>query len=174
MTESHERIRGTLMRDPHVGFGRFRVLPRTDGKWIVFDPERELGQGTVDEAPTLALASDACKRASDAATARGEANEPERKGFKNDWGDPATWERMADVPPRPLFPSLLEGKRDGHGTTDNRNDEQRDDAGERRGPRGGLELDLVDEQAQSAARDGRRQSRASKVRARPRSHGERL
>ena len=33
--------------DPEVSFGAFRVLPRTDGKWIVYDARRGLGRRTL-------------------------------------------------------------------------------------------------------------------------------
>lgn len=148
-----------LARDPHVAFGRFRVLPRTDGRWIVVDPARALGQQTAADAATLAQATTECERLSAEASARGEPNEPERKGFKNDWGDPATWDRLADVPPRPLFPSLLTTTKetDTHGQEEHRN--ERHHAGER------LELELVDElPAAGLRRRGARPARRAAVR----------
>ncbi len=33
--------------DPGLTYGHFRVLPRTDGKWAVFDDRRKPGESTV-------------------------------------------------------------------------------------------------------------------------------
>ncbi len=37
------------LRDPGIWHGRFRVFMRTDGKWIVYDPELPPGRRTVGE-----------------------------------------------------------------------------------------------------------------------------
>jgi len=34
------RLESPTIRDPGVSHGRFRPLQRTDGRWIVYDPER--------------------------------------------------------------------------------------------------------------------------------------
>lgn len=135
------------MRDPKIVFGRFKVLPRTDGRYIVFDPARPLGRGTVADFAVLELARAECKRVSDEATARGEPNEVERVGFKLDWGDPATWEVTANVPPRPLFPSLLEHAK----ASPHVHEEEHTSRGERRSE---LELELVDERDTPRVRAG--------------------
>lgn len=44
-----DRKAEAILRDPGVSHGRFRVYPRTDGKWIVYDPERPAGNRTVGE-----------------------------------------------------------------------------------------------------------------------------
>lgn len=80
---------------PH-DFGRFSVHMRTDGVWIVRDPTRPMGQGAVwvggsDGGNTEAEAVAACERISADATARGEPNERELKGWKRDWSDPRAW-----------------------------------------------------------------------------------
>jgi hypothetical protein len=38
--------------DPGITIGRFRVLPRTDGRWIVYDPERPFARRTVEVGTT--------------------------------------------------------------------------------------------------------------------------
>jgi len=79
---------------PKLKAGRFQVLPRRDGKWIIYDPARPFAHRTVFVgARDGAIA--ALGRKSAEATRRGEPNDPERKGFEEDWGDPATWERHA-------------------------------------------------------------------------------
>ena len=85
---------GGRVRAPHE-YGRFVVLQRTDGKWIVYDPERPFARRTAWFGDSEVEACNECKRLSDEATARGETNERERKGFKHDWSDPQTWERCA-------------------------------------------------------------------------------
>lgn len=122
-----------LMRDPKIVFGRFRVLPRTDGKFIVYDPKQPFAARSAFVG-TLAEAGKECERLSAEATARGEPNEVERTGFRLDWGDPATWDAMADVPPRPLFPSLHEHEK--KADPDHGEEQASDSAGER------LELEL--------------------------------
>jgi hypothetical protein len=37
------------VKDPLIERGRYRVLQRTDGAWIVYDPERLPGQRTVGQ-----------------------------------------------------------------------------------------------------------------------------
>jgi hypothetical protein len=53
-----KRVESAVIRDPGVAHGRFRPLPRTDGKYIVYDPDQPLGRGTVGNRTftTLALA----------------------------------------------------------------------------------------------------------------------
>lgn len=46
-----------------IGIAPLKVLHRTDGKWIVYDPRRELGERTVWVAPSLELAVVAAKQA---------------------------------------------------------------------------------------------------------------
>jgi hypothetical protein len=76
-------------------WGRFAVLRRTDGAFVVVDPSRELGRQTVGEPHrTLDLADAAAIIESARASARGEPNERALQGFKYDWNDPKTWERF--------------------------------------------------------------------------------
>lgn len=80
--------------EPPTQFGRFSVFPRPSlGDFIVYDPARPFADRTVSVHKTKLEASDACRAASEAATARGESNERELKGLKWDWTDPRTWER---------------------------------------------------------------------------------
>lgn len=46
---SHPRELLTYFRDPGIRRGPLRVLPRTDGTFIVFDERRPLGRGAVAE-----------------------------------------------------------------------------------------------------------------------------
>lgn len=43
---------GVVLRDPMLEVGPYKILPRTDGKWIVFDKGKPLGQATVAVADT--------------------------------------------------------------------------------------------------------------------------
>ena len=53
-----------LVRDPGVERGRYRVLPRTDGMWTVYDPGAPLGRAQVGPAyKTLGEATKACEQA---------------------------------------------------------------------------------------------------------------
>jgi hypothetical protein len=87
---------GVHRAPPHrEEWGRFDVLQRLDGKWIVRDPMRELGRQTVGEPwQTLELAGAAALIESARADGRGEPNVYPRIGFKFDWNDPKTWERF--------------------------------------------------------------------------------
>lgn len=78
--------------EPPTQAGRFSVFRRTDGAWIVYDPERAVGARTRSAHETKLDASDAMLRASAEATARGEANARTWHGFRLDWSDPRTWE----------------------------------------------------------------------------------
>ena len=35
-----------MLKDPGVSFGRFKLLPRTDGWWCIYDPKRPFGDRT--------------------------------------------------------------------------------------------------------------------------------
>lgn len=77
-------------------FGRFSVFTRTDGKHVVYDPERPCGDrtaaGPFDHKSEAIEAAQALSKAADAA---GEPNTLPRKGFLHDWDSPKTWERFA-------------------------------------------------------------------------------
>lgn len=47
-SEQPRRVESVVLRDPAVSHGRFRHLSRTDGKWIVYDPDLPLGKRTVN------------------------------------------------------------------------------------------------------------------------------
>jgi hypothetical protein len=51
-----------VVRDPQIAVGPLRVLPRTDGRWIVFDERAPLGKMDVYVGATQADAIDAAKR----------------------------------------------------------------------------------------------------------------
>jgi len=52
----------TLIRDPDVTVGPFRILPRTSGGLIVYDPRRPVGDRTVGVAPTLNEATELARQ----------------------------------------------------------------------------------------------------------------
>jgi hypothetical protein len=53
---------GLILRDPLIEHGRFRVLLRSDGVHIVYDPERPLAKRTVSEHTTKDAADRAAKK----------------------------------------------------------------------------------------------------------------
>lgn len=73
-------------------YGRFQVLLRTDGVWIVRDPTRPMGKGAVWVGDFEVEAVAEAKRLSDDADAKGEPNERELKGWKRDWSNPRSWD----------------------------------------------------------------------------------
>lgn len=79
--------------DRKTQYGRFSVFCRTDQKWIVFDPALPFAHNAASVHPNKDAACDDAEIRSAAATARGEANEVERHGFKWDWSLPETWNR---------------------------------------------------------------------------------
>jgi hypothetical protein len=58
----HPRERIVFWRDPQIEAGPFRVLPRTDGKFVVVDTRRPLGERTVLVLADLKSAERACQR----------------------------------------------------------------------------------------------------------------
>lgn len=48
--------------DPGVSHGVFQVLPRTDGRWIVYDPRRPIAKRTVRVFKTMKDAALAAER----------------------------------------------------------------------------------------------------------------
>lgn len=80
--------------------GRFRVLIHRDGGFIVYDPLGELGARTRAVLQTEAEAVARAQACSAEAAARGEPNEPARREWRLDWGNPRTW--MPDGISRPL------------------------------------------------------------------------
>ncbi|HVH51623.1 MAG TPA: hypothetical protein VM690_05725 [Gaiellaceae bacterium] len=78
--------------DANTGRGRFKLLP-TEAGYVVHDPDAPLGatsRGSFAKLADALARADECSRDADA---RGEPNEPERHGWRHDWGNPKTWER---------------------------------------------------------------------------------
>lgn len=88
---------------PGWRLGRFQVLLRSDGQWIVYDPRREFGARKAWGPGVLEDALLAMSRLSARADGLGEPNSRERLGYELDWGDPKTWERTANAE----FPPLI-------------------------------------------------------------------
>lgn len=60
----HERdlLKGQCFPDPKIRHGAFRVLPRTDGKFIVFDDVTKTSAEGTASFPTIAAAEYAAKQ----------------------------------------------------------------------------------------------------------------
>jgi hypothetical protein len=92
--------RSLMAPAPRIRFGRFEVLPRADGKTIVYDYTLQVGRRTVAVLGTRDDARAECQRLSQQATSLGEPNDPAPKeGFRLDWTDPKSWDDVLQKRP---------------------------------------------------------------------------
>lgn len=77
--------------DAHTDRGRFQVLITAEGRYIVYDPQRELGKRTCGEFRTETEAVTLAAALSERATAASEMNSPEYRGWRLDWSRAETW-----------------------------------------------------------------------------------
>lgn len=79
------------LHDAETRRGRFRVLIRTDKKYIAFDPAAPTGQGAQGVFDKKEQAVACIEKLSAEASRRGEPNEVERHGWRLNFDDPKNW-----------------------------------------------------------------------------------